>query len=247
MSKAGKFEKELILDHRHKESLPYRHPQPVDPEYASTIIEHITRTIAKPDTSLYGIVFPYAHVDILLVPAGFHRPWITLVTCGMGLKEMHTPVAAREFSRMELALCLPQDWPSFTAEGSDTKPGPGTWILPLVHYIARLTDEYDTWLGDGHTIPNGDPPETLADDSLLCCAMLAKPRRIRKPEFHRMPWRDESAVFFWSLVFLIAEEMALKEKKGEKALWDKFRPAKVDELLHLERPNTCKKGLFGVS
>lgn len=245
MSKAGKFDTELVLDHRHKESRPAGEREAVDADYASTVIDHVTRTIAKPDTALQRLRFPYPHVDVLQVPSGFHRPWTTLVTCGMGAKPMQMPAARKEFSCIELCLCLPQDWPSLIDDNDDTKPGLGSWILPYLHYLARLPLEYDTWLGENHTIPNGDPPETLADESQLCSAFLVKPRRIRSLDFHCLRISDEKSVYFWGVMFITAEEMEFMQQKGVKPLMDKFRTAKVDELLQLERPSLCKKGLFG--
>lgn len=233
---------ESILHHRHVESLPFEPMQEIEADYRDAIIDHVTKTIAKCDTTINRLPFSYPHVEILSVPAGFKRPWTTLVTCGMGVMKMPGVGTPADRAFAELALCLPQDWPEIVTE--DGKPGPGAWIVPMVHYLARIPFEYDSWLGEYHTIPNGDPAESLADGSLLTHAMIIKPRRIRHPHFHEMLLTEKKTIHFWSVMFLTENEMKYKESKGEKALVEKLKEAKVDELLSLDRISVCKSGFL---
>ena len=96
---------------------------------------------------------------------------------------------------------------------STTRPrGRSTSLRALAH----LPHEYATWLGDGHTIPNGDPPEPYTDDTRLCGAMLVLPA-IAPDEFLVLE-RDTGPVVFYGLALLHADEMAFKLAHGAEAL-----------------------------
>lgn len=77
----------------------------------------------------------------------------------------------------ELMVCLPADWP-VPAESYAVAP----WeddraYFPIrgLKMLARLPHEYGTFLGFGHTIPNGDPAEPLVEGSQLCGWLLLPP------------------------------------------------------------------------
>jgi len=55
----------------------------------------------------------------------------------------------------ELVLCLSRDWPVGQTDINDERH---FWPLPWLWKLARFPHEYRTWLGYGHTVPNGDPP-----------------------------------------------------------------------------------------
>lgn len=218
----------------------------VEPEYIDAVTDHVERTVGKTQI-FHEIVSPYVHLDILMVPPGLKRPWTTLVTCGMGSRPMNTPPELESRSRMKLAICLPKNWPPLQSD--DMKKmglGPAAWIIPLLQFHARLPFQYNTWFGEGHTIPNGDPAESLAEDSELCCAMIAKPRHTTNREFHQMRLNDDEVVHFWSLVFITQAELSYKFRGGTAKLMQRLKENKVDELLKLNRPSTCRGGLLGL-
>lgn len=211
-----------------------------DPGYYSLVAEHVAGTVGAPSgTVFHEIVSPHVHIDVLMVPPGWRRPWTTLVTCGAGSREMNSPEGVVD-RRMELALCLPNDWPSLLPEeGSDRFIGPGAWIVSNLQYYARFPFVYDTWLGEGHTILHGDPPRMLAEGSELCCAMLARPRRIGNPDFQNLVLSDGRIINFWSVIFLSEAEMRYKLREGARALMKMLRIAEIDEMLRIDRPSVC--------
>lgn len=219
----------------------------VDERYFDAVVKHVNDTVgAAANTVFHEIVSPHVHVDVLMVPPGWRRPWTTLVTCGAGLRAMNTP-PEQPNARLELAICLPNDWPDLLPDSDSEKfTGPGGWIVSNLQYYARFPFLYDTWLGENHTILHGEPPQTLTEDSELCCAMLAKPKRVSDPAFHRLTLPDGQVVSFWSVVFLTEAEMRYKLKKGAKSLLEKLRRAKVDELLRLNRSSVCRPGFLGL-
>lgn len=217
----------------------------VDPLYFDAIVRHVNRTIGVTNTTIFHeIVSPHIHIDVLMVPPGWRRPWTTLITCGAGYRKMNTPTEETR-TRLELAICLPNTWPDLLPEPDSEKfIGPGGWIVSNLQYYGRFPFLYNTWLGEHHTILHGEPPQALTENSELCCAMLAKPRRISNPDFQQLALPNGDIVHFWSVLFLTEAEMKYKLKKGAKALQEKLRAAKVDELLHLERPGVYRPGIL---
>lgn len=230
----------------------------IDPDYMDAVSAHVGRTLGEPSPMIiHEILSPYVHLDVLVVPNCAGSGSTALVTCGMGCRAMNTPAAQRRYARMELAICLPPDWPPLTA-GSPlamTMPnniatdsahglGPGAWIVPGLQFTARMPFQYDTWLGEGHTIPNGDPPEPLCDGTKLCCSLIAKPKRLGRP-FHRLTLPDGGDVYFWAIVFITKEEMKYKLRRGAPALMKKLAAHRVDERIQLNRKSACRGGIMG--
>jgi hypothetical protein len=157
-----------------------------------------------------------------VVAPGGERPVYTLVTSGMSERPMATPGAGDVYA--ELALVLPPFWP---APGSEEMRTPaGHWPYRLLQDLARLPHEFDTWLRNGHTVPNGDPPEPYAPGTRLCGALIA-PALTLPEDF---------------------EELEVGERhEGVDRLYDLFDEAGVSEILDPERPSVVPKrrrGLF---
>jgi hypothetical protein len=112
------------------------------------------------------------------------------------------------------------------------------WPIRLLKSLARFPHECKTWLGFGHTVPNGDPPAPFADDTDLCCALLLPPVRV-PAAFYDLKLRDGREVNVYGVVPLYAEEMQLKLTCGTDALLERFDDAGVTELLEPRRANTC--------
>ena len=69
------------------------------------------------------------------------------------------PEDAGAETRAELMIALPAEWKLADSQLEDER-----WYWPIrnLKALARLPHEYETWLGFGHTVPNGDPPEPYA-------------------------------------------------------------------------------------
>jgi len=238
--------------------------------YEAALTHHVDTTVGPHSDLFHEALGLDLHLDVLMVPPGPNRQWFTLVTCGMGHYEMKMPPEeGRHKSRMELAICLPPDWEPFHTydtplsghnergmrimEGmrfTDNDPpvtpyGPGGWIMGALNFTAKVPVRYDTWFDEGHTIPNGDPPEPVIEGSELCCTMLARPRRIGNPYFHKLKLDDGSIVRIMSLILITRPEMDFKLRKGWEALMEKLDEKGIDELLDLGRAGVCRGGLLG--
>ena len=100
---------------------------------------------------VYDDLFPglNPHIDVYVHERGAGgRDFYTLVTGGMSDLPMQLPpdVPADLPRRAEIVFYLPPT------------EAPKREYVSFLSTSARFAYDYDTWLGWGHTIPNGDPP-----------------------------------------------------------------------------------------
>jgi hypothetical protein len=135
----------------------------------------------------------------------------------------------------ELVVSLPAEWPVSDVSFKDDR---NYWPVRLQKMLARLPHEYGTWLGLGHSIPNGDPAQPYAADTKLCGALVLP--SVTLPEgFHEFVRSDGTTVRFWSLYPLYAEEMTLKLRKGSEAILDRFEKGGITDVIDKARPNVA--------
>lgn len=228
-----------ILRHEARE----RSPQPAmaDPASVELIADHIEKHIGKIDGVYHELVSDLVHVDINHVPPTADRPYHTFVTSGMSDQPMHLPAEAVESGcsqYAEVMLCLPADWRTSDKDFEDE-----SWYWPIhwLKILARLPHEYSTWLGVGHTVPNGDPAEPFAPNTRLCCVVLLPPLK-PGPEFRRLKTPDGRSIEFLGVVPMYPEEVDFKLKFGAELLLERFNLGEVSELLDVKRANVCEMG-----
>ena len=85
---------------------------------------------------------------------------------------MNVPDGWEDYRYAEMMICLPPDWNMDQRAWNDERH---YWPIRLLKTLARLPHEYNTWLSDCHTMPNGDPPETLCLEyaSVWCVGVCA--------------------------------------------------------------------------
>jgi Suppressor of fused protein (SUFU) len=210
-----------------------------DAEALEAIERHLEKYVGKLETVLHEIVSDLVHIDVHVVAPTTERNFYTLITSGMSDLPMNAPDGAEEFRFAELLICLPADWviPKVNDEEH-------WWPIRCLKYLARFPHEYDTWLAEGHTIPNSDPPEPFASNTQLCCALLTPPL-LFGDEFRSLKIREDKTINFYSLLPIYKEEMEFKLKHGGEQLYDRFDQAGINELLDINRKNVCRKR-FGI-
>jgi predicted Zn finger-like uncharacterized protein len=206
-----------------------------DANSIEAISNHIEAHLGPVAGVFHEIVSDLVHIDVHLVGPTPERPFHTLVTSGMSDLPMTVPEGAEDFRFAELLICLPEEWP-LTQEAFEDEQH--YWPVRLLKTLARLPHEYDTWLGWGHTVPNGDPARPFAPGTDLCCGLLLQPLLI-PDDFVELTMPDGRVVHFLALVPLYREEMEFKLKHGTEALLERFEAAEVCELLDVHRPNVC--------
>jgi hypothetical protein len=210
------------------------------------IVQHVTRYIGVPEKVYHEVESDLVHLDVLVVYPEEGRDYWTLVTSGMSDLPMNTPEGLEEQRYAELMICLPRSW-KLPVDKEDWA-GTGEevyWPIYWLKTLARMPHALETWLGEGHTVPNGDPPEPYAKGTKLCCAMLMTPS-IAAEGFGELEIDAEKKVHFYAVVPIYKEEMALKLKQGTAALIEKLHSAGVNEVLGVKRKNVGKKkwGIF---
>jgi hypothetical protein len=198
---------------------------------------HLERHLGEVTSVFHELVSDLVHLDVLFLEPTPERPYKTLVTSGVSDRPMSVPEGAEDFQYAELMINLPEDWPldqkSFEDEAN-------YWPVRWLKMVGRLPHEYKTWIGWGHTIPNGDPAEPIADTQFT--GVMLSPPYFLDSDFFRLKTASGAIICFYNLVPLYREEMDLKLKQGADALEDLFEKNGVDfEVLDIERKNVAKK------
>lgn len=131
----------------------------------------------------------------------------SLVTSGMSDLPMSIPAEAKVPRRVELIFYCSEP----SGEYIDTLRG-----------LAHFPHDQHTWIGTGHTIPNGNPPAPLfgsqiLDTALFLPTVVAKDRAI----FEQLTLDGDPVHLLW-LVPLTTPECELKLKRGTNAILELF-------------------------
>ncbi len=229
----------------------YRYEEPAPFELAfgneatiTAISEHIERHLGPASSVYHEIISDKVHVDVHLVPPSADFPFYTLVTSGMSDRPMTVPPGAPADEAppyAELCILLPSTWniPENAADINAAFEDENVyWPIRWLKMLARLPHEYDTWLGFGHTIPNGEDAAPFADDTELGCMLLLTALSLPE-EFQTLVVSPEKTVHFYTLYPIYREEMDLKMEQGVHALIDRFEIYDTGDVLDLSRPNTA--------
>lgn len=205
-------------------------------EHLEIIEAHVEEHIGKIEGVFHEILSDLIHLDVLTIPATDDRPFHVLVTSGVSDEPMNVPEGMEEFNRAELLIALPAEWPlSQEAFANEDFYWPIRWLK----MVGRMPHEYETWIGWGHTIPNFDPPEPIANTKFTG-VMLTPPYWLGE-DFLQLETPSGETISFYSVVPLYQEEMDFKLKHGAEALEDLFEKHDVDFAICPGRPNAAKK------
>ncbi|AEG02087.1 suppressor of fused domain protein [Methylomonas methanica] len=215
---------------------------PKGEECIEQISQHIETYLGKVETVFHEIVSDTVHIDVHFVKASPEFPFIRLVTSGMSDLPMTTPPEADVPRFLELMMTLPADWRLEQKAFDDER---WYWPIRLLKFLARLPHKHETWIGWGHTVPNGDPAEPYASSTELSGAIILPPVTVQEG-FRSLRIRDDKIIQFLSVVPLYAEEMAFKLREGSAPLLDKFDKVGINDIIDPGRKNVIRKrfGLF---
>lgn len=204
-------------------------PEVYDEEEVEALDAHIEKYFGASENVFHEIVSPDIHVDIYVIEPTPERNFYTLITVGMGAHLMDVPEELDEYKlkRAEMVIYLPADWDIYNGDEAYY------WPLRWLKILARLSIKHDTWLGWGHTVPNGGP---FADNTLLSGVMLINPEDVEEgAAICELPNGEE--VNFYQVIPVYEEEMNYKIEHGAESLLDKM--ADVSSVVDLNRRNTC--------
>ena len=175
---------------------------------------HIEEYFGKFHNVFHEMISPDIHVDIAIIPPDKGRDFYTLVTMGMGAYKMNIPDGLKEYrlERAELMVTLPSDW--------EINNNAEEWYWPLrwLKILARFPLEENTWLGWGHTIPNGEP---FVENTDLSGILLLNPYSDDE-RAGSMALPNGETVNFYQMFPVYDEEMEFKRANNAEVLLDLF-------------------------
>ncbi|MFF2089511.1 suppressor of fused domain protein [Paenibacillus sp. NPDC058174] len=203
---------------------------------------HVEKYIGPIEGVFREIISDLTAIDIIVAAPTSKRNYYTLVTYGMSELPMTVPEGAEDFSYAELMICLP---PSWKISDEDFKDERNYWPFRALKTVARFPHEHQTWLYMGHTLANSQPAKPYSEDVKFQGMLLSLPDVEDKKEFFNLSISSEIVVHFFSLIPIYQEEMDYKLKNGMEALFAKLNKVGTDDVVNLNRKNTCKK-VFGI-
>ncbi len=181
--------------------------------------EEIYREFFGKPQSVSHEVFPLMpHIDVFVyAPGHAGRTWYTLASGGMSDRPMILEEGVpRSFARRETILYCKT---------------PDLEYIDMVRFFARFPHQNSTWLGPGHTIPNGDPPAPLFENSQLCAVLLLDSVVLPDRQLADKVVLDGDPVDFLWIVPITQAELDYKLKNGCDALLDLFDKVKHPVVL----------------
>jgi Suppressor of fused protein (SUFU) len=213
-----------------------------DDNVVAYIDEHLERFFNDEDVTVFHeIISDMVHVDIYMIKATEDRDYNILLTSGLSSLPMNVPEGAEGLAYAEIMALVPKDW---KLSQGDFNNEDNYWPIRQLKTLARFPHLYGTWIGEGHTIANGNPPQRMSPNCAFEGVILLP--GVTLPEEFTFIETEDKVISILSMVPLYAEEMDFKLKKGSGALLDKFDKFDIGEIIDVNRKNTCKKkfGLF---
>lgn len=211
---------------------PLAPPPPPSPGYtpaqAAALQKHIFTWFGPVSRALPGA----DGITVLVIDPEPGREYYTLLTWGMGARPMELPpdLQGQKLERAELMMLLPADWKV------EDEREVWRWPVRWLRLLARMPAEQGTWLGWGHTVPNGRP---FAYNTLLCGSMLVDPLDAPEPAAI-CPLPGGETMNFYQLLPLYAPEMDLKLGEDADGLLDAMEDKGLlnEPWVRVDRPCT---------
>jgi hypothetical protein len=169
-------------------------------------------------------------IDMHVMAPTEDRPRSTVITSGMSRRPMQG--APEKYARSEMVISLPPDWPLELSALEDER---NYWPLRLLQNLSHMPYDQGIFLGFGATIPHGDPPQPYAENTALCCALLAPP--VWTPAGSNTLEAGEHTVQFVGVYALHQDELQYKLDHGMEAMFERFVQGGVSELVDVKRPS----------
>lgn len=206
------------------------------PDSYRAIEQHLDRFFGDDDNIVVfdEKVSPDFHLDVYWIQANSRRNYHILLTSGVSSMPMNVPDPSLD-SRIELFILLPPDWPLEMEQLQDERH---YWPIGLLKDLGRYPHSHGTWLGFGHTVPEGEG-KTIADTQ-FAATLLTKSKTL-SAEFQRVPFGD-SAIDLLMVFPLYGSEYAFKRAAGIAGLSAVFDSKNISDIIDTSRPDACGDG-----
>jgi hypothetical protein len=202
-------------------------------EVAEAIDRHVAAHFGPVEFVLHEIASHLVGIHVYVIGPTAERPYQTLITSGMSERPMAVPEEQGINPYAELMLCLPADWPLRQTALQDERTG---WPVRVLKQVARLPHEYATWIGEWHSVPNGDPAMPYAPGTPFAGVVVTPILNVR-PEARTIDVGDGTRIDLLALVPLHPAEVELKVSQGTNTLIAVLDRGRINELLNPTRPS----------
>lgn len=186
----------------------------------------------------HEILSDLVHIDVHVLRGPRAEDGTILYTTGMSDLPMSLPeeISDREdLKYAELYMLLPGDWNVGEAgQASQDMPYESFWPIQMMKFLARFPHEYQTWLGWGHTIPNGPEYTPICEGVGFGGAVLTQLSLV--PELTTESGKEIQMLM---LIPAYKEEIEYKLKYGMEGLDRRFAEGSLPLVLDIHRPNLC--------
>lgn len=228
-----------IYHYEEQENQGFRPPQEYG-KYADTVIKHFEEQFPGRESFVFHeLISDLVHIDVNIMKPTEEDDFYVMYTTGMSDLPMTLPeeIADREDLKYgELFMFLPDTWnPGGPGADTTSMTEEEYWPIRIIKFLARFPHEYNTWLGSGHTIPNGAEYEPLAENTKLGGVVLTQ----SGGDIGTATAEDGTEINIFMVVPAYQEEIEYKLKYGMEALDKKFIEGALPVVLDIHRPNFC--------
>lgn len=188
----------------------------------------------------HEIVSDIVHIDVNIIPPDNGRDYYVLWTSGMSDLPMTLPDGdydKADYERAELFQFLPKDWKFGEADVSAGEEY--YWPIRWLKYLARFPHEYKTWLGTGHTLPNGEDYAPLGEGTKMGGFFFLPVISLGEnyPGVDPLICNDGTKINFLWAIPMYKEEIEYKLEEGFEAMLDLLTEVNFPRVLDPKRPN----------
>lgn len=178
------------------------------------IENHVEKNIGKVDRVFHELISDVIHVDILIVEPTSDKNYYSLITSGMSDKPMNvSPEQSSPY--IELLLNLPNSW---KLSQDDLKDENNYWPIRLLKSLARFPHLYNTFLGYGHTVQNGNY-DSYSPDTQFCGSILLPMFDDGEIQLQVSP---EKTINFFTVLPLYEKEIKFSLENGTDSFFNKL-------------------------
>ena len=221
----------------------YEEPEATDwrpPEnygiYTDEVCTHFDQIFPDRETSVFHeIISDLVHIDVHIMRPTPEENFYVIYTTGMSDLPMNVPADmpnAQDYAHAELVMFLPASWdPDNALEVTDGIPSKDFWAISGIKFFARFPHDFNTWLGSGHTVPNGPDYEPIIENSEMGGIVLLELGEKESPVIAN----DGTKITLLMVVPISQAETEYKLEYGMDALMEKFDEHNVPHILDIYR------------
>lgn len=229
-----------IYHYEEEEDKGFRPPE-VFGQFAEEIEAHFSALFPDRESFVFHeLISDLVHIDVNILKPSPKADYYVMYTTGMSDMPMSLPDGYEDRADLkygELYMFLPSSWnPGDVGQVSSDISDSEFWPIHMIKYLARFPHEYRTWLGAGHTIPNGPDYEPLCADTKMGGVVLVQTGQ----DLGSLTTENGTIINFYMMIPAYQEEIEYKLKYGMEALDQKYSEGNLPMILDIHRPNYCE-------